>query len=483
MTLSRRRQDCFSDRWVSRCNYPGPSARVLSLVILLALLAAALLLMPGCSLHMRGYEQDFIETTVPAEPNSVLSSGTFPGIRFRTEPDRAAAEALFSISCCSGTVRGSCTWTDQRLIFHPDSALSPGVKYRMTLAGMMPDQHGRLYPVSFSLPFYYSARSRTTAVFLEESPPSGSRLDGPDASIRIEFSSPADTAEVEDTVRIDPDVSLNCEWDAGNRSCIITPADAWENNRLYTIYSTDGTIPLLYYRSEYEEPPPPRGTPSAVKLDLSGGFPPAGKEFGEIGSNETFQLSFDRPIVRDEFEDAFTLEPYCSLSWYWKDDQTAVCIPDRGFTPGTEYECRVDPDIASLPQDMLFVTVPSIPQVMRVEGHSGDCFPEELTPLPEESILITPAGTKGTYSFSFIYPEPIEDPQHRYTVQCRCRLSPFFPPDIASPEIVSFTWTDNSRLMVHFQHLGLLHGDRTCYYRLSLPDGKGDRDLTLRYEP
>ncbi|MGC9311530.1 MAG: Ig-like domain-containing protein, partial [Sediminispirochaetaceae bacterium] len=477
------RLDSSSDRWVSRCKYPGPSARVLSLVKLLALLAAALFLLPNCRLRMEGYEEDFIETTVPAEPNSVLPSGTFPEIHFRTELDPAAAEALFSLSCCSGTVSGSCTWSNQRLIFNPDSPLSPGVKYRMNFTGMVPDRQGRRYPVVFSLPFYYAAVSPTAAVFREESPPSGSRLDSPDASIRIEFSSPADPAEVEEAVRIDPNVSLHCEWDAGNRSCIITPSDAWENKRLYTLYSDDGTIPILYYRSEYEEPPPPMGTPSTVKMDLSGGFPPSGKEFGVIASDETFQLSFNRPIVRDEFEDACSLEPYCSLSWYWKDDQTAVCIPDRGFTPGTEYECRVDPDAASLPPDLLFVTVPSIPQVMRVEGHSGDCFPEDLAPLPEESILITPAGTNGTYSFSFIYPEPIEDPQHRYKAQCRCRLSPLFPPDIASPEIVSFTWTDNSCLMVHFQHIGLLHGDRTCYYRLSLPDGTGDRNITLRYEP
>ena len=483
MTLFSQEPACPYDRWGSRCSPTGPALRPLRLSRLLILLAAALLFWPGCSLHMKGYEQVFIEATVPAEPNSVLPSGNFPVIRFRTEPDQAAAEAIFSVSCCSGNVSGSCTWSGRQLIFKPDSALSPGITYRMTLAGMMPDKQGRRYPVAFSLPFYYAGRSRTAPVFLEEFPPSGSRLDGSAASVRLEFRSPVDPVEIEETVRIEPDISLNFEWDTGNRSCLLTPAAAWENNRLYTLYSDDGTIPLIYYRSEYEAQTPPPGLPSTVKLDLSGGFPASGGEFGEISPDETFQISFERPLLQENFEDSFILKPYCSVSWYWKDDRTAVCIPDRGFTSGIEYECCVDPYIATLPADMRFITVPSIPQVMRVEGHSGDCFPEKLIPLPEESILITPAGTNGTYSFSFEYPAPIEDPRHRYTVQCRCRLRPLFPPDIASPAIVSFTWTDTARLMVHFQHIGLMHGDRTCFYRLSLPDGTGDRELTLRYEP
>ncbi|MGC9311396.1 MAG: hypothetical protein ACP5IA_01790, partial [Sediminispirochaetaceae bacterium] len=67
MMLSERRLDGSSDQWVSRGKYPGPSARVLSLVGLLALLTAALFLLPNCRLRMEGYEEDFIETTVPAE--------------------------------------------------------------------------------------------------------------------------------------------------------------------------------------------------------------------------------------------------------------------------------------------------------------------------------------------------------------------------------------------------------------------------------
>ncbi len=483
MTVFNQRRTCAGNRWKPRCRYPAAAVYNCSLNLLLTLLAAALLLMPGCSLHMEGYEQEFIETTVPAEPNSVLPSGTYPEIRFRTVPDRTAAEALFSVSSSSGDVSGSCTWTDQRLVFHPASPLSPGVKYRMKFAGMVPDRRGRSYPVAFSLPFYYGSKSAAAAEFLEESPSSGARLDAPAASIRLDFSAPVDPAEIEKNLRIDPDTSVRFEWTAGNRSCTITPSAAWENNRLYTLFSADGMIPILSYRSEYEAQPPPRGTPSTVKLDLSGGFPSTGREFGTIGSDETFQLSFDRPLVQENFEEACVLEPYCSVSWYWKDAGTAVCIPDRGFIPGTEYECHVDHGIASLPPDMCFTIVSSIPQVIGVEGHSGDCFPEDLTPLPEESILITPAGTNGTYSFIFVYPVPVDDPHHRYATQCRCRLKPLFPPDIGSPEIISCSWTDTRHLMVHFQHIGLLHGERTCFYQLHLPDGSGDRTLILRYEP
>jgi len=224
-------------------------------------------------------------------------------------------------------------------------------------------------------------------------------------------------------------------------------------------------------------------------------FPETTSELTELSPEESIQLSLNYPVDQDEFESAFSLEPFCEGSFYWKDTLRAVFIPDDSLSQGTTYRCSIKPFSSqsilhriNFTSPQQFHTTAALPSVRQVSGEGVDGFFVNPDQPVDTAVDITPDGDEGNYSFLLEYSQGVPDEKTRRQLQDKTAVSALFPPDIPAPAIVSFMWPDAGRMLVQIQGFGIQSNQRDCYYSLSFagslsgdpPDGG---NLKVRVSP
>ena len=223
---------------------------------------------------------------------------------------------------------------------------------------------------------------------------------------------------------------------------------------------------------------------TVVSIDMVQDFPPAVPQPEKLSLRETVEMGFSRPVDRDTIESFFSIDPYCPGSLIWKNDSTAVFLPDRDFIPDTVYTLQIGGEFPFSPEDGSFTTAAEMPGVHSLQGDPEDQFPENLQALPEDSILITPSGAQGAYTFFFTYDEEVPDTFIQQELQHRFRIAPLFPTDIPPPATVGYIWSGPASLVIQVNGIGTLHENRPCYYTLTLPEGSDRlRQIYVRFEP
>lgn len=462
---------------------------------IIILLLIGLLAVSGCSIEVGDFADSVISATLPAYRNQVLEEDDVISVLFDRDIERGSAENAVYLESVGGDISGSRRWADNRLIFYPDSSLKPGRLYFLNIVGSLIDRRGRIFPVRKSIPFFFGASSQESLGIEGIDPPSGTTLTDRLEGLHISFSLPVEREALQEALSITPWAEVDFSWEDDSTGCVIVPEYGWEDGTLYSVslyrgdLLSEGGVPFnenfeSFFPVRLENTDATRASISIVKLDFADGFPAPDPQPDMVRGDETVLIGFERPVDRDRLEALFSTTPYCPGSLYWKNESTAVFIHDRDFAPNTVYHIQLSDDFSFVDGENSFTTAADLPDVVSVTGDPEDSFPADLDSPVEESVLLSPSGPQGAYTFFFTYETGISDPLLRQKLQHRCGIDSLFPRDIPPPVTVGYMWTGPSDLMVQVTGIGSMNQDRTCYYTLTLPDGSDTlRRIYLRYEP
>ncbi len=438
--------------------------------------SAALLLLPGlmlpscslmsCSLLLAQLQPTAILSTHPDGRNSVLGAEGKISVHFAAGVDHGSAENLVQITTLQGSVAGSHSWEKERLEFFPSQPLTPGRRYSLEIRGELYFEDGRSLRVQRSIPFFYLRRPDPDEEALRYLPQSGSTL-AAESTVVLNFSQPVDKTNIIQDLRISPFSDYLFQWDETGRRLTVSPLRGWENSSLCRFDFASLAYPSAAYYIEYQSPQCLTIELSPVQLDWQQNFPPAACELSSLPHDCSIQLHFSKPVNQEDFASTVLLEPFCRGSLFWKDASTAVFIPAESFSPAVTYRCNIDADFTDTNR---FTTAGALPRIVSVQGEAADSIPDEIEAATTTCLEITPSGPEGMYSFLCEYEEGVDVPAARAQLQSRAYLRTLFPPDLPSPEVVSFLWPDATHMLIQIQGFGIQADGRTAYYSFHLPE-------------
>ncbi len=464
--------------------------RIYSLVFIMRCIV--ILALPGCNIMNEKLQPNPIISTCPASRNAVLQENEVISVEFSAPVDHSSAETVFQLSSLEGRIDGRYNWKDTCLQFFPDAPLKEGNRYSLKMCGTVRLKNGKARLLHTIIPFYYLRKSDYSDPPVEYHPMSGSSLQQ-HTPIQITFPEQVERSTTAQHIQLSPLTACTMEWNEGSNCLTLIPENGWNQHTVYSVEFLSSTHPSAHYISDYELPDSIEIEIAKVTYDWNEDFPVIGSETEniEIDTNQTLQFSFSEEIDHEEFEAAFSLDPLCSGSFYWKGPYTAVFIPNRELPPSTLYRCRLEPySECSLLNDASFVpcsqfkTARASATVVKVYGETGDVFPDDIQSLINEEVVITPAGADGLYSLTIEYDHGVHDEQSRSSVQNKANVSSVFPPDLPPPALVGFLWTDPQHLLIQMQGFGVQAENRECYYSFSLPeDVISRRSVKLKVMP
>ncbi|MCF7914246.1 MAG: Ig-like domain-containing protein [Spirochaetaceae bacterium] len=446
-----------------------------------------------CSFIFDQLQPDPIIATCPLERNSILSAGDTIAVEFASGIDRSSAEAVFSLRSLTGQVPGTFHWQGNRLEFFPATALKKGGRYSLELCGSVQMSPGPRRTLQTVIPFFYLHPPGSSDSEVMYQPQSGSELEA-QTPIQLHFPAAVDTAAVTQDLQLSPMSLYSLEWNRSSTTLSLIPEKRWSKNTIYSLEFSSLPYASAYYVCNFESPDSIELYISPVEMNWEEDLPETDSELTELPPEESIQLSLNYPVDQDEFESAFSLEPFCRGSFYWKDTLRAVFIPDDNLSRGTTYHCSIKPFSSQSILHSINFTSPqqfhttALPSVRRVSGEGVDGFSVDPDQPADTAVDITPDGDEGNYSFLLEYSQAVPDEKTRRLLQEQTAVSAIFPPDIPAPAIVSFMWPDALRMLVQIQGFGVQSDHRECYYSLAFAgslsgDSTAGGTLKVRVRP
>jgi len=427
-----------------------------------------------CSFIFDQLQPDPIIATCPQKRNSILNADDTIAVEFASGIDRSSAEAVFSVKSLTGQVPGTFQWQNNRLDFYPAKTLDKGGRYSLELCGTVHMSQAPRRTLQIHIPFFYLHPPESSDSEVMYQPCSGSLLET-QTPIRLSFPAAVDPAAVTQDLQLSPMSLYRLEWNSSCTTLTLNPEKRWSKDTIYSLEFSTLPYPSAYYVCDFECPDSIELHISPVELDWEENFPKTESELVQLPPEDSIQLSLNYPVDQDEFDSAFSLDPFCDGTLYWKDPLRAVFIPNESFSQATTYRCSIHPFSSqsilhsiNFTSSQQFYTAPALPLLMRVAGEGVDGFSVDPGQPTDEAIDITPDGDEGNYSFLLEYSQAVPDEKTRRLLQEQTAVSALFPPDLPSPAIVSFIWPDAGGMLVQLQGFGVQAEQRECYYSLSL---------------
>ncbi|MFW6360634.1 MAG: hypothetical protein ACOC2R_02690 [Spirochaetota bacterium] len=423
-----------------------------------------------CSMLLDTLQMNPIRATCPAERNSVLSSDQSISVHFAAGVDHASAEQLVRLTTPAGPLAGSFSWQEDRLEFHPHSPLTAGCRYALEVSGELQFRDGRTCRVQRRIPFYHRRAPASENPPIRYEPQTGSII-GKQSALNIAFDHQVERNRVIQDLRISPFADYLFQWNQTSTLLSISPLNGWKNHSICRIEFDELSYPSAAYYIEFQEPQELTYEMNPVELDWQANFPPADCSLSAVSAGCTVQFRFSRVVDQQECADAVSFRPFCSGSFFWKDDRTAVFIPDEALAAATTYCCSFAAgSLGGALQDAEFTTAAELPRIIRLQGEAADSIPEDVGALPTTSVDITPTGPEGSYSFLLEYSQSVGSTEARARLQSCAHIRTIFPPDVPAPTVVSCFWPDDTHLLLQLQGLGVQADGRSTYYSFRLPE-------------
>ena len=315
-------------------------------------LAGILLLLTGCSLiDLRKLEI----TTNPADANEILGEDETITVNFNRENiERKTAEQTVTVSAGSSTAEGGIetdfVWDGSLLTAVPAKKLSPGMRYTLTVKGLIGFKDGRNYTVDISVPFYYvSDNERPCLVsFL----PEDNGICGVDSSISLTFSSGINEKSFKDNFSLRPSLDYSLNW-SGN-TVVIRPDNKWENLTRYTwsveedVTDTEG-IPIAEPYSHSivvgEDASLP-GVSAFYAADFTGNvLTPEQADLNYLAYSDVIYMVFTETVKAESLSSAFQISPAFDGSIIQYNSNEYIFSPYQGWDFKTDYTLTIGTDL------------------------------------------------------------------------------------------------------------------------------------------
>ena len=376
------------------------------------------------------------------------------------------------------------------MIFIPDENMIRGRRYTLDYSGSVVKKGGGEAESEIVIPFYYITASAQLPCVTASVPQNGSVLEQNEAVFFI-FSKSMDTASVRKGFRINPETDHLSSWNGSFTELEIIPKDKWKNLTPYTFSFSDeircrenipaesGYSCVLYCDSSDEKPE--LISVYTVLDDISLSWPRVSDDLSTVKYREGIETVFSLDMDKETAEKSFSITPYISGRFFWKNERSLVFVTDSGWKLNENYTLKISETAESvngIASGSVYTELfkPDIKELvlLSVDGMDEDGFPVSSYSETEFLDINTGAAAPHNYSFTFNFSESFSSDPEKEKLQGNINITALFPPDISSPFPVSYSWIGDNSLTV--KYTGFTAYNSSCnvfyYYMLSLNGGE-----------
>jgi hypothetical protein len=393
------------------------------------------------------------------------------------------------ISSDLGSAQGDRFWKGNDLYFVPSPPWTAGIRYTVSLSGIIRSIDGRELRLERFVSFY--AINKSPPPLLEKySPADGGQTGTGDFVLELCFSRPMDRFSAESALSVEGIGDKQFEWLDGDRVLRViaekplAPWTAYRWTMKSTAKSRDG-VPLAKAVSGQFNTGRDRLLPRVVKvfpvIHSLGRWIPSMRDIEtELGSGQGIAVEFNKAMGENVLR-SLRFEPSLTGRTEALSENTLVFIPGRDPEPETVYTLFVSADTKdreglklgadyriSFVPDIWYLKVLSfkadgLAAVDTGSGTGGDLGGVLAVPVDEGA---------GEASFTIRFSFDFSDEEKRDAAM-KISLSPFFPRTLRPVALRSLAWISKDRLRMTWEGLERGTAGEAHYYKLNISGGKG----------
>jgi len=423
-------------------------------------------------------DPDKNDTLLPCPDTPVILS-------FDTEVNKNEAEGIMQITSDSGLVHGDRFWKGNNLYFVPAAGWTAGVRYTLSLAGIIRSIDGRELRVEQYVSFYAINRERPP-LLIWNYPANGASTGTEDVILEFHFSSPMERILVEASLIIDGIGNKSFEWSDNDTILRVIPDKPFAPWMFYhwtikeNAKSRDGVpVPKIFsgcFCTDRDKILPcvmevfpvlntdgiwyPTGASIEAGLAKGNGI---AVEFNKIMGENVLRSLRIEPALSGRIEQLseksivyiFTKDPENNIVY------TLIVSGDtrdsEGLKIGEDYKINFSPDIPFL----------NILSVKFDDNTVIDNFSSS-----NNLFAVKPNPATGELYITFYFSMPFSTEEKKNSA-LKILLNPFFPRNLPSAALQYVHWISDDRLRMGWEDLKAGNNDENHYYKLTIPGGKG----------
>lgn len=341
-------------------------------------------------------------------------------------------------SITGGSLETDFAWEGSVLTVIPVRKLYPGIRYTLTVKGLIELEDGRSYTVDLSIPFYYVSNGERP--YLVSFSPVDNGICEVDSSIRLTFSSEIDKKSFEDNLSISPSIKYNLEWD--ENTVFVTPDEGWENLTRYTwtitedVTDTEG-FPLAEAYSHsiiVQNDTIPPAISSFYAADFTGNtLTPGQSNLNYLAYNDVIYMVFTEAVKASSLSSAFRISPAFDGTIAQYSSNEFLFLPYKGWDFKTEYTLTIGTDLEDSSgnktrEPIKVIFKPDIlinpVNVIQIDGNGDNTF--SVNTFNSAVPISADADAFGKYSFTVTFDNPY-DMENRSSIEDAIQCSAYFP--------------------------------------------------------
>jgi hypothetical protein len=428
-----------------------------------------------------------IELTVqPDASNLLLAEEKSPVIlKFNTRMVKNEAEGILQIYSDSGVVTGDRFWNDNDLYFVPAAGWTAGIRYNLSLSGIIRAVDGREMRLEHFVSFY--AINKNEPPFLEwYSPSYGESTVTGGVCFEFHFSRPMNRLSVESALTTEGIGNKTFEWSDNDKKLKVSPVDKLSALTLYrwnltdSAKSTDG-VPLVKAYSSFFitdlDKTVPQVTDVYPVMNTNGQWFPKGSKI-ETGlrPGEGIAVVFSKPMSENALR-SLRFEPSLSGRMEFLSEKSIVFIFTRNPEPEKTYILIVSGDTTDssglkIGDDYKINFTPDTPY-LSILSFSAEGISLDTDNYSSSSHLTVPVNSAmGNILIKIRFSLPFENNEEKQNIALKINLNVFFPKSSSPIALKDAGWISYDILQMNWE--GLSAGvEEPHFYKLTIPGGKG----------
>jgi hypothetical protein len=371
----------------------------------------------------------------------------------------------------------------------PVQGWTAGVRYTMSLSGIVRSRDGRELRLERFVSFYAITNTSPAPLVAWYSPADGASVSASSTALELRFSCPMERLSTEAALSIEGMGSKQFEWSDNDQLLKITPEkapNAWVSCRwsLKTSAKSRDGVPLAKAFSARFSTDQDQLMPKVSRvypaLNSGGRWFPTGSGIEKgLGPGQGIVVEFNKP-GGDNMPRSLRFDPSLAGRTEILSSNSIIFIPNRDPEPETAYTLIVSADVRDseglkLGEDFRISFVPDIPglgvifisadggSLLDTSGKSGDLG--SIFQIPVEKLN---GETFLTIRFSLLLSD-----EEKQNAVLKISLVPFFPKTLPPVALQSVVWVSDDLIRMKWEGLKISDNAETNYYKLFIPGGKG----------
>ena len=422
----------------------------------------------------------------PEEIDSLLPDQYSPVIlKFNTEMIKKDAEEIIQINSDFGAVKGDKFWRGSELYFIPVSGWTPGIRYTLSLMGILRSSDGRELRLDRYVPFY-AVNKNAPPVLEWHYPSNGASVSVNNISFEFHFSQSMEKLSAENALILEGIGNKFFAWSSDDKILTVTtdkaltPWIVYRWNIKDTAKCKDG-VPLPktysgYFTTDFDRVLPYVTDIYPVMNSNGAWYPTGAKIESGLEYGDGIAVSFNKPMGESVLR-SIRFEPSLTGRTEYLSEKSVVYIFTKSPEPETVYSITISNDAKDseglkIGTDYKINFIPNIPYLYVLSLYVDEDnifindFSEHNNVLP---VKIDPEDKELSFSIRFSLPFNLEEKQN---IIQRITLTPFFPRTLSPVALKDADWVSSDRLLMCWEGITISENAIPNFYKILIPGGK-----------